>query len=692
MARQNPLTALRDKITHQTAATEEKGAITPSVVRERWDLATKALRAEQHDYWLNHSFLLGHQWLWFNPATRRLDELPHDPERVMATVNRIWPSSRIIISKVMQRELTFEVPPNAADDATMRGASTAESILEDVRHTHQWESLREQAVWAAWKGGTSAIVVDWDPNAPGPTIPVPGESGEPESEVPAGDTKESVCSIADMAWEPGHKDPEHARWWIKAEVLPPGDVQATYDLSKVPVADAAAGMTPFQAKLLKAHADARGDDGVSPELTIVLTYYERPNRERPKGYICVVVGEEMAFKGDWPFPFTDHLNFGLMRETVIENRGSGETVMTMARPVQTAYNASWSAIIEHMKLAGNARLFVPASALAILSDLSDLPGEVIPYPDNLQPPEYKSPPQMPSWWIDQPVLLAKEMDDILGVHEVSRGTMPANIESGYGLSILAEQDSTPVGRLSKEIALAFGRVATMVLELYEEMVGETRQASIKVPGQPPETTEWSGRDLMGQTTAQVPLDAILPRSRAAMMATAEKLAAQGLITSIEQFTKVAELPGSRDLIEAMSPGVAKARRENHQMAVGRTPVPASFDPHDQHITEHNIFRMSDRYERMSPDQQAVVDLHVQGHETRAAEEMGRMRAKVAVDPMLGSVPDKDGTQTVQPGELPPGGGEPAGGPPVVPPGELPPEAELPPEEGAALPPSGPPAA
>ena len=92
------------------------------------------------------------------------------------------------MSKVTQREMQFEVLPTAADDATVRGAALAESVLEDIRIGHDWEALRERLALAAWKGGTAAICVDWDPNAGSPITdqtafvaserPEPGEAEE----------------------------------------------------------------------------------------------------------------------------------------------------------------------------------------------------------------------------------------------------------------------------------------------------------------------------------------------------------------------------------------------------------------------------------------------------------------------------------------------------------------------------------
>lgn len=630
---------------------KSKVTFDPKFVRDRYETAIKAVRAEAQEYWLNHAFVRGHQWLYFNAQTRRLDQVPSDPDRVQVTINRMWPASRIAVAKLMQRQMTFEVMPEQADDATIRASRLSEAVVSAISYDHGWEVKRETNYWQTWKGGTAGICVDWDPRA-GETASLADTSAGETDPVMTGDTVETTLSIAEMAVQPGVHDAERALWWIKAQAMTPEDAQATYDLPVRPPADASIGLTPFQKKLLTSHV-GQGEEPI--DMTLVLTYYERPNRQTPQGRVAVVIGNEFVDGGEkpWPFPWKDRLNLVITRETPIENRWAGETVLSAARPVQVAYNASWSSIIEHMKLAGNARLMVPNSALDIIDQLTDLPGELLPYADGLEKPSYVSPPQMPQWWIEQPVRLGKEMDDILNVHDVSRGTAPVNIESGYGLSVLAEQDSTPVTRLAKEAAQAWGRVASLCLKLYQANVKETRKASVRAPGQGGELVTWTGQDLMGQTTATVPLDAVMPRSRAAMQALAEKLLTMGQITSFSQFARIAELPGQRDMIEAVNPAVAKARRENHLLKAGRAIVPEPFDVHASHIEEHNVFRMSVRWDEMSDTDKELVNQHVQAHEVLAAEAMGRQVSKVAVDPALAAVPDADGAPSLSPDQLPP---------------------------------------
>jgi hypothetical protein len=626
----------------------EKEEAALALVKDRREKAFKAIRSDIENYWLNAAFISGRQWLWVNNHTHQVEELPRDSGRVRATVNRLWPDSRTVISKLDQRELTFSVMPTAADDAHLRGAALSESVLEDVRVAHGWEGLRVRNLWGTWKGGTAAICVDWDPNAGSPITAISAKEGGTGDVVFEGDTIEDPLSIAEFAVEPGSRDPVRARWWVKQKALPPEEVQATWKLEDVPDADAKAGLSSLQQAVM-----AEEHDRENVDLTLVTTYYERPNAQNDKGRIVVIVGDNVVFDKPWPFPFKDRLNLAVTYETEVETRWTGDTVVTQARPIQVLYNAAHSSIAEHMKEVAVARMAVPQSSSDLMDSLSDQPGEQFVYADGMEKPDYMSPPQMPNWWVERPNELRAEIDDLLGIHDVSRGKAPVNIESGYGLSILSEQDNTPIAKMAKSMAIAWSEVASMVLEIYGNMVRHTREAIVAAPGQPPETANWTGESLMGQYRATVPIDAVLPRSRAAMMEAAKEMVQMGLVQDIETFSLIAELPGQRQFIERMKPDVARARRENAMMAIGQVRLPGEFDDHAQHITEHNVFRKSEQWDRLPDEIRNLINTHITAHETLAAEAMGKARAQAAVDPATAAIPHGDGRPMIPMGELPP---------------------------------------
>jgi hypothetical protein len=640
-----------------TSVRATKDEVAAGKIRSKYWEAVQGLRTELRDYWLNHAFLHGYQWLYWSEDAGRLDERPADPERIQATVNRMWPNTRTIISTLMQRTLSFEVPPKAADDSHMRGARLGETIIRSVHHDHNWENLREHVLYAAWKGGTAAIAVGWDPDLE--TTLDDDTQGNP---IQKGDTYEEHLNITQFVVEPGARDPEKARWWIKSVALPPKDVQLTFGLDDEPPADATAGLAPFHRKLMSYD---RGGDAEVVDLTLVMTYYERPSEENEDGRVVTVVDNNIIHDDVWPFPFKDRLNLVVIRETLRENRWTGDTVMTAARPMQTLLNVSASSVAEHMKLAGNARLLIPYSSLEMMENLTDLPGEMVPYNDALPvKPQYLSPPSMPEWWMRMPREWADHIDDIMGVHDISRGSAPANIESGFGLTILAEKDNTPTTRLTKETAGAFGRLATMVLKIYEHEIGTSkvkRRSLVHIPGNAPIDVMWDGSDFKGQTTVIVPEDAIMPRSRAAQMEMAKDMMDAGLIEGMVDFLTVAEVPGYKDILTVTSPHIDQARRENSQFGLGRQSVPEEWHDHAAHIDEHNKYRTTVDYLMLSTEDKEMIDDHIVAHEALAAKEVGHARKRSQLDPALGMAPTAAQGPVLEPLALP-AGGSPSGPP------------------------------
>lgn len=631
--------------------------LSPLVVRERYDAGIKAIRDELNDYWMNHSFFEGHQWLWFNPIASRVEELPDDPERIQAVVNRMRADTRIILSKALQRDLTFEVPPSQPDSANIRAAKISESVLDSVKHTHNWESLRSRFAHGMWKGGYSALCIEWDPNAG--RVVAPGEN--PDMTIKEGDTVEAALTPPEFVVEPGHVTPEtDAMYWMRLQLLPPKVLQDMYDMEEPPAPDATSGRSSFQNKLLYEHTNS----GNEAELTVVLTYYHRPCPEFEDGAVAVMVGDEfVSGPKKWPFPFRDRLNLIVGTETDNETKWTGSTPMTAARPIQVALNLAWSNLLEHLESTANARLIVASSTVDMVDEFTTLPGEVLQVPDGALAPTYMSPPQLPGWVQGFPQQLQTQLDDILGVHDISRGRAPANIESGYGLSILAEQDSTPIGRLVQETARSFGALSELVLQTYAEKVKEPREASVRTPDMPTVAYRWSGKDLKNQTRVIVPADAIMPRSKAEQMELANNMLQVGFVQSPEQWLQIAEVPGAKGLLRAINPDASKARRENHDLSIiedrNKIPVPADFDDHSVHIMAHNTFRKSAEYEQLTQEQRDNVDVHIQGHETMAAEQAGKSRAGAAIDPLLATTPTGDGRPTLPPEALP---AAPAGGP------------------------------
>lgn len=616
-------------------------------IRERFDKGTADIRDLQAKAWETRAFLAGAQWMQWDESFERLTEAYRNPDRVRATVNRMGPDSRRIIAKLTSTPLQFDVIPDAPDDASRKGAALGESILSDTHREQDWEHIRSEHAWAAWEGGTALLCVDWDKTA-----------GKPLGDrTGTGEVAVSVVSLTEVATVPGTRDIRYAPWWIRATAVPPEEAKDTYGMSKTPAADARA-ISTYSTRAISAGRQNTNRG----ELTMVLTYYERPSADNAKGRVVTIVGNEVLEETDWPFPFKDRLNVAVARVVQVPGRWAGHAVAWDAIGVQTLYNAAWSSIIEHQKLAGNARLMYPSGSIDDPRSLTDTPGEGLEYnpSQNGEKPAWLAPTQLPAWVLDSPDKLRTELDDILGVHEVSRGVAPRNIESGVGLSILDENDQTPIGAYARELASCWSDVARMTLRLYEDKVTETRTARVHTPGMPPELTEWTGKALQGQTHAIVPTDTFTPMTRAAKLQFAIQLHDRFRDVpgfDVKAFARLADLNQTIDLIDAVDPQVARAQRENYHLAQGKPMLVIEEDDDEVHLHCHLEFMLSERFENLDADTQELMRLHRKAHQTQMAEKAGALEAAARVGPTFAQIPDGN-PQPISPDQVLPGGPEP----------------------------------
>lgn len=611
---------------------------TAATVRDAWNRGMKATRRERQTAVLNQCFLLNQHWNYWNKASGRLEEIPRNPERVRVTVAKIGPDSDRIIAKLTSRPLIWEVPPKSADDAAIQSSRTAEAALAEVARQQGWEEIRLEHAHVTWAGGVGAIAIEWDTSVGTPIAMRPDGTM-----VHTGDAKLSVLSLHEIACEPGTHDIRKGKYWIRGVALPPETVKEMYGLADKPEADARATES-----VVRYQDTERGSD---VPMTMVYTYFERPMNGSP-GRTATVVGETVVQDGPWPFPFTDRLNIAICKVKPIHGRWFGHTPVTDAVPVQTALNASWSSIVEHMKQAANARLWVPYGTVEDIEDLSDLAGEAVSYnPINGMRPTYESPPSMPDWWIRQPDMLGAQMDNILGQKEVSRGGAPAGIESGIALSILAENDDTMIGRFGRNMGDMWGDIGSMYLQLCEAYVKESRSAMVVMPNTKiPEAVRWNGDSLNGHTTAWVPTDAIAPRNRSAQQAYAFQLYDRGIIQSAQELAKVADLPDADDLLAGIDPDTARANRENAHLAAGHPRTVDIIDDHANHIMIHRNFMRSERYEQLPMEVQDLIRQHSTAHEIYAAEQAANQGFAASVSPMAAALPT-EATQVLKPEQL-----------------------------------------
>lgn len=606
--------------------------ITAAEVQDRWMRGDQQLAEKRRDYWLNRAFHEGHQWITWDEHRNTVETVPYDDDsdRFRGVFNLIRPRTSNLMGRLLKRDLAFESIPSGTSDDVVSAAKLGEFILHSDAVEQDWETIRSMAVFDALMGGTSAVCTEWRPKEGGELVTDP-ETGQTTFH---GKSRLTNLSIAEFCLEPGTRTPRDARWWIRSVALPPEQVKEQYGLKSVPAADATSAYSPMHRQMIS------GVGGPLVELSTVLVCYQRPSSKgADDGFVATVVGNELVEVGDWPYE-SDELNLRVFRCVLVPGVWFGDTFYNSARSIQVAYNHVMSNLLEHVKLAGNARLMVPIGSLESDQELTDTPGEIIKfYPEAGAKPEYMAPPQIPRWIQNTAETLLSAMDDTLHTHSTNRGQQIGDRNSGLALSLLAEKDDGPLGLMSREQARGWGDIGSMVLEMYEQFATEERESVI-----PDDETgissvrKWRGSDLRGQTRVIVPLDNTLPHS---------KVATQAMLVSMKQafpeafasispaaLARLIELPSPRMLTAAMDDEAACAQYENRLMAQGEVAVPDTWHDHAKHIAEHNRERNQPDF-RAYRDQPAnevdpqtgkqltradVFDLHVKAHQEMAKEE------------------------------------------------------------------------
>jgi len=667
-----------------------EGERAASWVTDKWKQADTVLMEERRDYWLNSAFFEGDQWVFWSPNNEVAEWHPQGGEgRVKAVVNKIQPNLITNHARLMKRKLVFEVPAQAADDATVHAARLGAHLLEAERLAGDWESIRRVNMMNKDFSGTSAVLVEWNPTL-GDPIGVDPETGEV---ILAGNPQLTPLSITEFTLEPGTMDWHDSRYMIVCKAMTPAQAKELYQLGFMPKPDANQGVGPLQRKLTSKRTGL-----ANAKLCLVYTYYERPSSES-EGRHLVVVNGETVIDNPWPFPETiDGLPIYVFRQMAMPKKWPGTTYLNQARPLQTQINAGYSLMIETMKFAGNPRLAIPDTAGISADELTDTPGEILYYDGTSSgPPMYIQPANVPAWMFDHVDRLKNDLDDNMYVHAISRGQAPGDRNSGLALTVLAEKDETPLGLIAQDESAGWSHIGSLVLKLWEANVTEQRKSVVQTaPGAPPLSRYWNGQMLRGQTTAHVPLDAVMPYSRAAQQAWVSQLAQQfptlPAFQDARLMSRMLDLPDADNLINMIDADAAKAELEHHLISTGEVVLPENFDDHAKHIAEHNRWRKSPAYMYAEPEVRKVMDQHILAHMQMAAEELANQADLAHSAPGMEQVPqDNEPKGSMVPPDnaeqQAPGMGAPQPNPNGF--GQAIPQAPPPPENGPLPAPPGP---
>lgn len=611
-------------------------------LNKKYDQAKSARNAYEPDWLLNRAFFAGQQWVMY--AGGRVAKPRIDPRRQLVTDNRILPVVTSRVAKKSKNRPMFQATPQGADDKAIDAARVTERVLEN-----DWEALRLQSklfqalLWADICAD-GFLKVYWDSSKgektqylAGPDGPLTDDSGAPLTpnqaldlppevleqvtvkEVAAGDVCVEVMSVFEMFPDPLATSMDDIEWMVEEKVRSLEYVRRRYPTTASgepfePLADSEvpSGITEGWIGTGAIFGDAVSDyRGVK-----LREYWCNPNSEHPDGYWAVWANDTLLVSDNAPFDPMPYVKFP---SVVVPGRFWSQAVVTDLRGPQQDLNSIRTQIKENARRLGNPAIMKSRQANV---RYEGVPGEEILYDSTVQDPapSYLVPPAIPVYVENEVARIEKSIEEIAGVHEVSRATVPPGVTAASAINLLQEADETRLGPEIHAMEQALGDLGTKIAKNRAKYNTDERLTKIAGEDGNWDMVAFKGEMLGADPHVEVQAGSQMPRSKAAKQAAMTEVL--GLMLqygvpiderNLRKFLKDYEIGGLDRMFEGFTEDAKQTNRE-HRLLISGQPVPINgFDNHEFHISEHTEFQKSHRYYSLSPDIKGLFELHVAEH-------------------------------------------------------------------------------
>lgn len=602
----------------------------------------------ERQWYMAIAWYLGLQNMVWADSVKRLTEQEAPSWRVRMVVNHLQAMVRTIGAKLHKANPEWDVLPASTDPSDAQKAYVANQVL-----TSNWErmlmgeKMMETLLWTL-VNGNAFIKHTWNPDAGEPMyIPTaaapggdePGSSGVETDIDPdmLGETDAEVVSGFEMIVDPRAVKFRDAAWCMHSKIVDVQDILDMYPKADIRPEDATYDFSFMQFKehlktlVARGNTYSRGGAASGSGTTSAIAIHElwiRPRRNSKylkKGRFVVMANNKIIKNVAFPY-LHGELPFAHFVEIAVPGRLWGTCTLEQMMPLQANYNRTRSQLVEIRNTLGNPRLLIPKGAGISAASITNRPGEQIHYNPGFKP-EMLDAPQVPAYIANMLETDKLDMEDLSGIHEVSRAQAPGQIRSGRGVLALVEQDETRLGTVVKYFESGSARLGRQNLAVSAQFVTERR--IIRIIGAQDEllVTGYRGSDLIGAQSGlnnisyfdvRVKTIAGMPHSRAAQQELLDGLLNRKVLDPANPKDK-------RLVLQLLSIGAAQNNVDKSRMhrsrqlveiekIIGGEPLPPlQWHEHEIHLEVLDEFRNSSRYDTLDDNIKVVFEQHAQGH-------------------------------------------------------------------------------
>lgn len=648
----------RDKPASGDGQTEAEKKLAAHVRTKVEEVRSSANRVAHEGIWMtNIAYLLGYDGVQFSMSTRTFQPVNRGGSSGTKKlhVNKILPTVQNRLARLCKNPPKYDVRPESNDSEDREAARLAIQVLTYLWDELSYDEKRISLYMWLQECGHAYIKVGWDPSA-GKFMQDP-ETQEPGFE---GQVYGDVVSPFEVFPDPMAKSFDEVKrsWLIQCKVRKLNYFKTHYKRGTLVKAEEAwllSAQYEQRINSLNSRGPTSGIQEAMKDSAIEMVKYEAPSLQYPNGRMIVAANGVLLENKELP---VGEIPFAKFDDIQIGGKYYSESIITHLRPIQDQYNetvrrrAAWTRKL----LAGK---YKAARGSGIAAEaLDDESGELLYYdatPNSPNGPEALQIPMIPQWAYNEEDKLIQMFNDISGISEVSRGTMPSASIPAIGMQLLTEQDDTRIGITTEQHEHAWARVGSLSLKYAERHWKMPRK--LKVAGKALEyaVQDVVGDQINGATDVIVIRGSTLPGSKTLNRQNVLNAWQQGLMGNvqdpkvIEQVLGMIEFGDTQGLWEDFGLDMAQITRGIKVLEQG-TPLEVDIlDNHALWILELNRYRKTEKYEQMDHQLQDLFQATIQSH-TQAIVQMNTPPPNPPTPPDMGM--GQDPSAAPPPGQAP----------------------------------------
>lgn len=605
----------REPLTLEAIQMDHKDKQLLAKLNSWFDKCSSQRQNEEQQWYLNMAFYFGKQWVtWIgaqgNPGTFRLHEPPAPAWRVRLTINRIKPIIRNELTKLTKEEPQPFVMPNSADEKDISAARAAESIFEYLMFETKFNRHRRAATLWALLTGTGFFKTYYDPNQ------------LDNSKIPGKMITEAPSPYHMFVPLLQEEEIEVQPYIIQAMTKDKGWVKQRFGKEVQEDSEVAGGA--FEQKLLNVLGINK--NLIAHKMCHVKEIWVKPCHEYPNGMVAWFTKDTLleVLEG---WPYTHGMYPFIKISHIPTTKFYGGSVITDLIPLQREYNKSRSAIIESKNRMAKPQLLVAQGSIDPRKVTSE-PGQMIQYKLGFPVPTPLPLQPLPNYVMQEMDSTLKDMDDISGQYEVTRGRTPPGVEAASAIAYLQEENDSRLHHTVASIEEAVQDIGRQLLSLCGQYWDIPRLVNVVGKTGLQEAMEFKGSDLNGNYDLRIESGSMAPRSRAARQAFITELMKMQVIDPAKGM-RYLQMSETNAMFSEMQVDVRQVQRENLKLSAQpevdmETGIPAPimvdinpFDDHMVHLLEHEKFMKSQEYEILPPENKEAFLQHWIVHKEQA---------------------------------------------------------------------------